>query len=163
VDSEDRLRMAGSLVVLAAVILVASIGFASLSDNPLTPDATFEVTDADEEYDLNRTGTVEMLAIEHTGGEAVDISELVVLLGPRSNGIRFNATAGWQVEIGDLTYTLQSNGERVDDSDEFGDGDRLVVAKTSGTSGTFGEFDVRVRLLHSPSRNTLLDTEVTID
>jgi hypothetical protein len=163
IDVENRRQVALLTLGVVAVMVVASVGFATLSDNPLVPDATFAASDADNEYDLNRTGTVEMLVIEHTGGESVALSDVVVLLGSRTSGTRFNTTADWQIEAGELTYTARLNGEPINDSDEFTPGDRIVVAKTSGTAGTFGEFETRVRLLHLPSRNTLLDEQVTIE
>lgn len=162
-DVENRRQVALLTVVVVAVMVVASIGFASLSTNPLVPDATFNATDAPDEYDLNETGTVDMVVIEHTGSEAVDFSEIVVLLGSRSAGARFNASANWQVEAGDMIYRTRLNDATIDESNEFTQGDRLVVAKTRGTSSTFGEFDVRIRLLHLPSRNTLLDEQITIE
>lgn len=162
VDVQNRRHLALLVAGAVVVTVVASIGFASLTDNPLTPDASFEATDATDDYELNQTGTVGMVAIEHTGGEPVDVSELEIILGSRTSGARFNASANWQFEAGDIVYAVLLNGSTVDAGDAIESGERLVVAKTRGTAAVGGDFDLRVRLSHLPSRNTLVDTQVGV-
>ena len=45
-------------IAVVAVTVVAAFGFASLSDNPLIPDATLDVRDDSDEYDLRQEGIV---------------------------------------------------------------------------------------------------------
>lgn len=162
-DLRNRRQLLGLTLAAVAVTAIASVGFASLSENPLVPDAEFAAGDAAGEYDLSEPGTVDMLVVTHRDGEAVDPATLELVLGSRASGVAFNESGNWTVAVGDLEYELALDGGDIAAGDRVEEGDRLVVSKTSGTvDSTNGTFDVRARLVHRPSQSTVLDETVGV-
>jgi len=163
IDVENRRHLAAITVVAAVASVAVAAGFAVVSTNPLVPDAQFDVADADDEYDLNQTGTVDMFVITHEEGERIDVTDLELIIGPRSDGARFNATANWTIEPGEIRFRTTLNGDRIADGDEFAPGDRLRVSKVEGTGPTPETIEFRIRLFHIPSQRAILDRSITVD
>jgi len=162
-DIENRRHLALLVLVVAGTMTVASIGFQTLSENPLVPDADLNASDAADEYNLSGPGTTEMVVVEHVGGESVPLSDVDLILGSRSEGLHFNQSHDWRVEVGDFVYETRLNGDSVDDDAHLTQGDRLTVVNTRGTAGTNATFDVRVRLYHFPSQTMILDRRVDVE
>jgi len=162
IDVENRRQILALTVGVVVVAIVASVGFASLSENPLVPDASFDARDADQPYNLSQPGTVDMFVVEHTGGEPVETEDVQLLLGSRADGFRFNESGNWSNVIGEFEFSVRLNGRPVVDADTFSEGDRLVVSKTAGTGRDGESFDVRVRLFHLPSQTAILDQRVEV-
>jgi frataxin-like iron-binding protein CyaY len=162
IDVESRRGVALLTLGVVVAIVVASIGFQSLSTNPLVPDASFEVQDTGDEYDPSRPGTVAAVTIEHTDGTAINTSTVEVILGSTTGGLRFNQTGNWTVETSQATFGVLLNDRRPDEAATFGPEDRLVVAKTEGTFAFNGTADIRVRLYHVPSQRALVDEQVEL-
>jgi hypothetical protein len=154
------------LVLTAAVVvvmLVASVGFASLSDNPLVPDATLEARDDPDDYDLSEERIVGVVMIEHEGGEAVRVSETELVIGSRDSGIRFNRSNDWTVQPSNATFAVRLDGQPMTSDTRFEPQDRLRVVRTTGTVNFSGSFETRVRLFHLPSQQVLVDSQITVE
>ena len=149
-------------IAVVAVTVVAAFGFASLSDNPLVPDATLDVRDDSDEYDLRQEGIVGVVVIDHEGGEAIDIGETELLIGDQDSGIRFNRSNNWTATPSKATFAVYADGESVTTDTGFEPQDRLRVIKTTGTVNFNGSFETRIRLFHRPSQRVLLDDQVMI-
>jgi hypothetical protein len=149
-------------LVVVAVMIVASVGFASLSENPLAPDVTLNVRDDPDEYNLRQEGVFGVIVIDHEGGDTIDIGETELLIGNRNSGFRLNQTNNWTAEPTNATFALRVGGEPVRANDRFGPRDRIRVVRTTGTLDFSGSFEIRVRLFHLPSQRTLVDSQVTV-
>jgi len=149
------------VATVGAAMVVTSVGFQALSQNPLVPDATLNATDAPEDYNLSQPGTVGMVAVEHRAGHPIPLSNVSVLLGSRSQGMWFFANGNWTA-VSVLRHGLYLNGEPIRDTDEFGPGDRLTITKMAGTRPFNQSYTVRVRVFHNPSDITILDQRVRV-
>lgn len=163
IDVENRRQLALVLLSVLVVTIVASAGFQALSDNPLVPDTTFEMSDAADEYNLSQNGTVDMLVVEHVSGEQVELTDFDILMGSRSAGLWMNESSDWRDRTGDVTVRVRMNGERITDSSTMGSGDTLTVSKIEGTIDVQGPVDVRLRIYHRPSQTLMVDREVELE
>jgi len=150
-------------VAVVVVMTIASIGFASVSDNPLVPDATLEVRDDPDEYDLREKGVVGALVIVHTGGEPIAINETEIVVGTDNSAIRFNRNNDWTPTPSNATFAVHLDGRPIDENASFGPRDELRVVKSIGTVDFSGSLERRVRLFHLPSQRTLVDQQITIE
>jgi len=162
-DIENRRHLALLVLAVAGTMIVASIGFQTLSENPLVPDADLNASDAADEYNLTGSGTTGMLVVEHDGGESVSLANVDLILGSRSEGLHFNQSHDWRVEVGEFVYETRLNGEQIDGGADLTRGDRLTVENSGGNTDTNATFDVRVRLYHFPSQTMILDQRVDIE
>lgn len=161
-DLDDRRQVIGLIVAAVLVMVVASIGFATFTQNPLRPDATLTADDAAQAYDLNRSGTVDMLVIEHTGGGPIRMENVDIILGSRVEGFHFNESGNWRYETADLAYAARLNGEPISPGATVEQGDRIAIAKVSGVGTPVGEVTPRTRVHHLPSQKMILDERVTV-
>jgi FlaG/FlaF family flagellin (archaellin) len=156
------------LVTLGVVVVSATVafGFSALSTNPLSPDATFELSDADDEFRLNQTGTVRILTITHVEGESIPLTQIEIVAGSRSSGLVFSEATNWSAASGSVTYrTLSGDVPLRNDTDAgtFGSGETLTIAKTDGVvSNPVANGTIQVRLFHTPSQTVITNEEVDV-
>ena len=101
-----------------------------------------------------------MVVIEHIGGEAINISNIILRTG--TPGVEYRPAETWTREFTDVTYRLLLNGDRIDGGERFNKDDRLTLAKTSGRLNYNETYQLRVRMEHLPSKRTILDRTVKI-
>jgi len=156
------------LVTLGVVVVSATVafGFSALSTNPLSPDATFELSDADDEFRLNQTGTVRILTITHVEGESIPVTQIEMVVGSRSSGLVFSDATNWSSVQGSLTYRVLHEGDPLRNntgSPTLESGVSLIFAKTDGTiTSPVTNTTVQVRLFHIPSQTVITDEEVRV-
>lgn len=163
IDPGDlRATLLVTAVVVVAMV-VASIGFATLSDNPIHPDTRLNATDAADSP--NATGPVPLFAIEHEGGEPVVLSEIEIIIGPRSADRVLTEANNWTARDERFFYQVTIAGGPPD-RERLTAGDRVVVISGSLSGETTTEpgltYPLRIRVFHLPSQRNLLDQNVRI-
>jgi len=152
IDDSRRLVLVVSVVVVA--IFLSTVGMRSLTGNPAIPDLDTTVSGTDDPFAVDRPGEVRICTIEHRRGDAIEFTELAVVVGTRADGLVFSSVTNWTASVGPLTYRLD-RPDRSPDSDRFDPGDRLVLRKVEGTFQPPPTVNVTVRLLHRPSQQTI--------
>jgi hypothetical protein len=160
----DRQRLVGFTAAIVVVTIAASVGFQSITANPLVPDSTVEIADAPGDYLLNESGTSDMITVTHEGGDTMELRFVSVVIAPGRGALVFNASGGWSVDIDGLTFALKMDGQPVEANTTFGPDDVLTVSKTEGTlpRDSGGEFSVRVLVRHVASQTVVSERTVQV-
>lgn len=159
----DLRRVAFVTVAVVVLMAVASFGFQSVSSNPLVPKTDVEIRDADDPLVLNDTTDTDIVAIEHKAGEPVPLDEVMIIFGPRTEGLNFSASNNWTSDEGILTLEAQLNGENVTSGETFEAGDTLTITKTAGRGEGAERPEITVRLYHYPSQQVFGRATVQIE
>ncbi|WP_436926757.1 hypothetical protein [Halosimplex amylolyticum] len=163
--SVDRRTLALVTLGTVAVSVVVAFGFSAASTNPITPEATVEIADAEDDYRLDEPGTVELVTISHVDGEGIPVSDLRIVFGSQSSGPEFAPATNWSVAVGDVQYRMLYDGRPVRNDTQspvLHPGESLTVAKTSGTvTDPPQNATTTVRVFHTPSQTVVASSEVT--
>jgi FlaG/FlaF family flagellin (archaellin) len=126
--------MVAITVILAAVIGSFVLGIGG--DISETPQVRLAASDASEQLFANNNDDV--LTIEHQGGDTIAKSDLNV-----------------KVSSSNVDSSL-------DNSQDFTVGSTITLSESSDVDVTSGT-EIRVRVIHKPSDNLLLDTTATVN
>jgi flagellin-like protein len=135
------------LMVAITVILAAVIGSFVLGiggDISETPQVRLAVSDASDTIDTGGTADA-LFVIEHSGGDTIESDKLTLIVNNASDG---------DTKLGDITSV----------DEDLSVGDRKTISEASGSDGLVeGPAELRVRLVHKPSDNLLLDTTIEVE
>ena len=149
--------MVAITVILAAVI--ASFVFGLAGEVKKAPTASLTVTDATDK--LNSNTNDDILYIDHVGGDDIKLSEITLLVKYAVNGTVIDK---W-VAPGTLSNTDGSNGNlaaTIDGGDAiFSAGERITISEDSDSDVDPGT-RLRVQIVHDPTSQLILDTELTV-
>ena len=130
--------MVAITVILAAVIGAFVLGIGGETD--AAPQASLSLSEENGENNFS---------IEHRGGDRIDFNDITIIVSAGDESDRLS--------LGD-----SSNADQYEaDPDEISTGDTSTV--TINADEFNGEENARVRLLHEPSDNIILDRRVDIN
>lgn len=161
-------------MVAVTVILAAAVGAFVLDVGTTTQEPTPQVANADAEFRVTG-GTDQFVRITHRGGDTVDVSDIEIVVSFSEHPERSRL-------VGAPTATIDSDdfeGDDVWDGSYDGIGGALASNEPAGSDGEWssgetlefriasGDVDVNpgeivsVTVVHEPSRNVLLERELT--
>jgi flagellin-like protein len=138
------------LMVAITVILGAVIGSFVLGiggDINETPQVRLGVSDAPDTVEDAETDSDDddgLFVIEHSGGDTIEADNLNLIVNDLSEDEKIDKS-----EITDIDSDLST-------------GDRVTISENSADPVT-GEVELRVRIVHEPSDNLLLDTTIEVE
>jgi len=150
--------MVAITVILAAVI--ASFVFGLGGEVKKAPTASLTVTDATDKLESG-TYSEAVLYIDHVGGDDVKLSEVTILVKDAVTG---DVLGKWVAQ--DLTTATAGTGgilvAQIDGGDAiFSAGERITISEDSDSDVDPGT-RLRVQIVHDPTSQLILDTELTV-
>ncbi len=145
--------MVAITVILAAVIASFVFGLGSKAPKS-APQAQLTLEDASDSIS-NNTDT--LFVLEHNGGEDLVLSDMKILIEYAGNGTLLD-TLTWDSD--NKTFDGKDINTTPEDDSILSAGEKLTFQET--TSKINSTTTLRVRILHIPSNQFILDAQVTV-
>jgi flagellin-like protein len=138
--------MVAITIILGAVIgsFVLGVG-GDINETPQVRLAASDAPDTVEDADPNNNGDDGLFVIEHSGGDTIEGENInVTVLDLSNSNNEFDGSSITEI------------------SSDLSTGDRVTISEKNSDPVT-GEVELRVRIVHEPSDNLLLDTTIEVE